>query len=98
MVPLTAAALITAGAVGTFLQFEVFDLEEQELLSKAGEWGYIAGFVLLALMALPGLVGILLGVRARHLGERRLGATGIVVNVLIAALVVIPAAVNLLFG
>ena len=84
MVAATVAAAVVAGIVGTFLQFVVFDLEEQELLPEAGVWGYVAGFFLLALMVLPALVGIVLGVRARRLGERRLGTTRIVVNALIA--------------
>ena len=84
--------------LGPFLQSVVFDLEEQELLTEAGVWGYVAGFFLLALMVLPGLVGIVLGVRSRRLGERRLGTTGIVVNALIAGTLVVGAGPTLLFG
>jgi hypothetical protein len=91
MVPATALAAIVAGAAGTFLQFVVFDLEEQQVLSDAGAWGYIAAFFLLAVLAVPASVGIVLGVRARRLGERRLGATGIVVNVLVASYLVVVA-------
>jgi len=98
MVATTAAAAVVAGIVGTFLQFVVFDLEEQELLPEAGVWGYVAGFFLLALMVLPAVVGMVLGVRARRLGERRLGTTGIVVNALIATYLVFTLAANLLFG
>jgi MFS family permease len=98
MVAATAAAAVFAGIVGTFLQFVVFDLEEQELLPEAGVWGYIAGFFLLALMVLPAVVGMVLGVRARRLGERRLGTTGIVVNALIATYLVFTLAASLLFG
>ena len=98
MVAATAAAAVVAGIVGTFLQFVVFDLEEQELLSEAGVWGYVAGFFLLALMVLPAVVGIVLGVRSRRLGERRLGTTGIVVNAVIATYLVVTFATTLLFG
>ncbi len=69
MVAATAVAAVVAGIVGTFLQFVVFDLEEQELLPEAGVWGYLAGLFLLALMVLPAVVGVVLGVRARRLGE-----------------------------
>jgi amino acid transporter len=96
MVAATALAALTAGALGTFLQFVVFDLEEQQPLSKAGAWGYGAGLVLVALMVIPALVGIALGVRARRLGERRLGTTGIVMNALIASYLVITAVAFLL--
>jgi hypothetical protein len=58
----------------------------------------VAGLFLLALMALPGLVGIGLGLRARRLGERRLGTTGVVVNAVIATFLVLTVAVNLVFG
>jgi len=98
MVAATGIAVVIGGVVGTFFQFVVFDLEEQELLSEAGAWGYVAGFVLLALMVIPALVGIMLGVRARRLGEARLGTTGIVVNALIAVYLLIPGATTLLFG
>ena len=98
MVAATVVAAVLAGIVGTFLQFVVFDLDEQELLPEAGAWGYIAGFSLLALMALPAVVGMVLGVHARRLGEHRRGTTGIVVNALIAAYLVVTAAGTLLFG
>jgi len=98
MVAATAAAAVVAGIVGTFLQFVVFDLEEQELLPAAGAWGYVAGFFLLALMVLPAVVGMVLGVRARRLGERRLGTTGIVVNALIATYLVVTLAASFLSG
>ena len=98
MVAGTAVALLVAGAVGTFLQLVVFDLEEQESIGHAGAWGYVAGFFLLALMTLPPLVGIILGIRARHLGARRRGTVGLAVNALIAAYLVIPAIVFILFG
>jgi hypothetical protein len=91
MVAATALAGLVAGAAGTFLQLFVFDLEEQQLLSEAGAWGYVAAFFLLALMVAPASAGIVLGVRARRLGERRLGTTGIVVNALVAFYFVLAA-------
>lgn len=98
MVAASAVALMIGGAVGTFLQFWVFDLEEQQLLSEAGAWGYVAAFCLVVLMVLPAMIGILLGVRGRRLGERRLGTTGIVVNALIAAYLVLTGVGTLLVG
>lgn len=98
MVVGTAVAILAAWAVGTFLQVVVFDLEEQESIGHAGAWGYVAGVFLLALMTLPALVGIILGIKARRLGERRRGTTGLVVNVLVAAYLVIPATAFILFG
>lgn len=98
MVAATAVAALVAGIVGTFLQFVVFDLGEQELLPEAGLWGYVTGVFLLALMVLPAVVGMVLGVRARGLGERRLGTTGIGVNAVVGAYLVFTVAATLLFG
>ena len=98
MLAATAGALIVAGVVGTILQAVVFDLEEQESLGRAGAWGYLAGFVLVALTALPALAGVVLGMRARRLGERRRGTAGVVVNALVAAYLAIPAVAYILFG
>lgn len=98
MVAATAVAAVVAGIVGTILQFAVFDLEEQELLPEAGVWGYVAGLFLLALMVLPAVVGMVLGARARGLGERRLGTTGMVVNAVIGTYLVFTVAATLLFG
>ena len=74
MVAVSAFALVVAGGLGTFFQLVVFDLQEQELLAEAGLWGYVVGVFLTALMALPGLVGVVLGVRAWRLGADRFGA------------------------
>jgi hypothetical protein len=98
MVAATAVAAAIAGIVGTFLQFVVFDLDEQELLPEAGVWGYAASLFLLALMVLPAVVGVALGVRACRLGERRMGTTGIVVNAVIATYLVFTVAATVLFG
>lgn len=98
MVAASAAALMVGSAVGAFLQFTVFDLEEQQLLYEAGAWGYVAAVFLVALMVLPAVIGIVLGLRGRRLGERRLGTTGIVVNALIAAYLVLTTVGTLLLG
>jgi MFS family permease len=98
MVAGTAVALLVAGVVGTFLQLVVFDLEEQESIGHAGAWGYAAGFFLLALMTLPAVAGIILGIRARRLGERHGGTAGFVVNALIVAYLVIPGIAYIFFG
>ena len=98
MVAGTGVALLVAGAVGTFLQLVVFDLEEQESIGHAGAWGYVAGFFLLALMILPALAGVILGIRARHLGARGRGTAGVAVNALVVVYLVIPAVAFILFG
>lgn len=98
MVAATVAAGVLAAIIGTLLQLVVFDLGEQELLTEAGVWGYVAAVLLLALMVLPAVTGIALGVRARHLGEHRLGTTGLIVNAVVATYLVFTVAATLLFG
>lgn len=98
MVAASAVALMIGGAVGTFLGLTVFDLEEQQLLSEAGAWGYVAALCLVVLMVVPAVTGIVLGLRGRRLGERRLGTVGIVVNALTAAYLVLTAVGTLLLG
>jgi uncharacterized membrane protein len=98
MVAATVVAAVVAGIVGTFLQLVVFDLGDQELLTEAGMWGYVAAVLLLALMVLPAVTGIVLGARARRLGEHRRGTTGMIVNGVVAAYLVFTVAATLLFG
>jgi hypothetical protein len=98
MVGATLAAGVVAGIIGTFLQLVVFDLGEQELLTEAGVWGYVAAVLLLALMVLPAVTGIALGVRAHRLGEHRLGTTGMIVNVVVATYLLFTVTATLLFG
>jgi hypothetical protein len=43
-------------------------------------------------------MGIVLGVRARRLGEHRRGTTGIIVNAVVATYLVFTVAATLLFG
>jgi hypothetical protein len=94
----TVPASVLAWAIGTFLGLVVFDLEDQDLLSAAGTWGYVAGLGLVALLVAPGVAGIALGVRARRLGERRLGTAGVVVNAAVAAYLGLSSLVGLFFG
>jgi hypothetical protein len=98
MVAATVVAAVVAGIVGTFLQLVVFNLGDQELLTEAGMWGYVAAVLLLALMVLSAVTGIVLGVRARRLGEHRRGTTGIIVNAVVATYLVFTVAATLLFG
>jgi hypothetical protein len=63
----------------------VLGLAEGDTLTEAGAWGVLAAVFLIALLAVPQIVGIVLGVKARRLGERGLGETGIVLNAAIAA-------------
>ena len=48
----------------------VLGLAEGDTLTEAGAWGVLAAVFLIALLAVPQIVGIVLGVKARRLGER----------------------------
>jgi hypothetical protein len=94
----TLGALLIATALGMFFQQVVFDLQEEQLLTDAGFWGYVVAVFLATFIVLPALVGIVLGVRAWRLDAFRLGATGIVVNALIAVWLLIAHFVTLVLG
>lgn len=98
MAPATVIAGLIAGVAGSFLQLVVFDLDQQQLLYEAGAWGYGAASLLIAVMVIPAAVGIVLGIGAWRLGERRLGTTGIVVNALVASYLVLTVVANLLLA
>lgn len=63
----------------------VLGATEGDTLTEVGAWGVLATVFLITLLTVPSLVGIVLGVKARRLGERRLGETVIVLNAAIAA-------------
>ena len=58
---------------------------EGDTLTEVGAGGVLAAVFLITLLTVPSLVGIVLGVKARRLGERRLGEAVIVLNAAIAA-------------
>ena len=88
MVPALLLFYVAAYFAGSALQ-AALGLAEDEGLREAGVWGVVAGVFLIALMVVPQIVGVVLGVRARHLGERRLGTVGVAVNAAIAAYLLI---------
>jgi hypothetical protein len=68
------------------------------MLYEAGAWGVAAFVLMLVLSAVPPAVGIVLGVRARRLGERRLGTIGVVANAVVAVWFVLGPVVGALFA
>ena len=74
--------------VGSAL-LDALGVAEGELLVKAGVLGVLAWGAMLVLVATPSIVGVVLGARARRLGERRLGTLGIAVNALTGAYVLL---------
>ena len=94
MVPALLLSYVTAYFAGVAVQ-SAFGLAEDESLREAGVWGVVSGVLLIALIVVPQLVGIALGVRARRLGERRLGTAGVVVNAAIAAFLLLTSVLGL---
>lgn len=94
MVPALVLSYVTAYFAGVAVQ-SAFGLAEDESLREAGVWGVVSGVLLIALIVVPQLVGIALGVRARRLGERRLGTAGVVVNAAIAAFLLLTSVLGL---
>ena len=97
MVPALLLFYVTAFFAGTALQ-SAFGLAEDESLTEAGVWGVVAGVFLIVLMVVPQIVGVVLGHRARQLGEHRLGTVGVVVNAAIAAYLVLASVLGLVFA
>lgn len=78
MVPL----LLVSGAVGGIVGFVLLgmkDLEGSEPMSEQGAWGWMVFALSTLILMVPMIVGIVLGVKARKLGERRLGTIGVAV-------------------
>lgn len=58
-------------------------LAEDEPEIEAGARGVAAAVLLIGLVAVPQIVGVVLGVEAHRLGERRLGTAGVPVSTVI---------------
>jgi hypothetical protein len=68
---------------------EALGVAEGELLLEAGVRGVLAWASMLVLVATPSVVGVVLGARARRLGEHQLGTLGVVLNTLTGAYVLL---------
>jgi hypothetical protein len=97
MVPALLVSWVAAYFVGTAVQ-SALGLAENEMLSEAGVWGVIAAVPLTVLIVVPQIVGIVLGVRARRLGERRLGTVGVTLNTVIAVYVLVTTVLGLVLA
>ena len=97
MVPALLVFYVAAYAVGAAL-LSALGLAEGDMLRDAGSWGVLAAVFLIVLLAVPQIVGIVLGVKARRLGERRLGTAGVIVNAAIAGFVLLTSVAQLAIG
>jgi hypothetical protein len=71
--------LVVSFAVGT-AAMNLVGADEGRLLTEYGAGGWVAWVLMLGFMAVPSIVGVILGVRARGSGNRGLGTAGIVAN------------------
>ena len=97
MIPALLVVFILAELAGAGFQ-AAFGLAESESLREAGAWGVLAGVLLTCLLVAPQVTGVVLGLEARRLGERRLGTAGVAANGLIGAYVALVSVVGLMFG
>ncbi len=88
MVPAMLVWMMLLMPVGWALQ-SALGLDDTQLLTEAGAWGVAAFVLMLVLGVVPLTIGIALGVRARRLGERRLGTMGVAANAVVAVLLVL---------
>jgi hypothetical protein len=95
MAPALVVSYVAAFFVGIAFQ-SALGLAEDELLTEAGLWSAAAAVLLIVLIDIPQIVGIVLGVKGRRLGARRLGTTGVVVNTAIAAYVLLSSVLQLM--
>jgi hypothetical protein len=104
---LAVASLLMIGAfvawmlllmpVGWGLQ-AALDLDDTQVLYEAGAWGWLAFVLMAAASAVPPTIGIVLGLRARRLGERRLAAVGVASNALLVVVFVLAPLLAALLG
>jgi hypothetical protein len=92
MVPANLPWLVVSFAVGT-AAMNLVGAEEGRLLTEYGAGGWVAWLLMLGFMAIPSIVGVILGLRARHSGDQGLGTAGIVANTVIGlGLILVSAA------
>ena len=96
MVPALIVLYVPYYFVGSALQ-SALGLAEDELLTEAGFLGVLAAALMIALMVIPPIVGVVLGVKARHADERRLGTIGVVLNAAIGAFLLLTSVLQLVF-
>lgn len=88
MVPVLLVAYVPLYFVGTAIG-KALDVAEGELLIEAGLLGWLAWTGLAVLLILPQVVGIVLGWKARMLGDRRLGTIGAVMNAVVGGFLLV---------
>jgi len=97
MLPAMLAWMLLLMPVGWGLQ-SALGLDDTQMLYEAGAWGVAAFVVMVVVSAVPPTAGVVLGVNARRLGERRLGTIGVVANAVVAVWFVLAPVLGALFG
>lgn len=89
--------LVVSWLVGT-AAMALVGAQEGRLLTEYGAAGWVAWVSMLAFMAVPSVVGVVLGARARHHGERGLSTAGIVLNAVVGIGLVVMSALQVVIG
>jgi len=97
LVPATLVWMGLLMPVGSALQ-TALGLNDTQMLTEAGGRGLVAFALMLMVSAVPPLAGTALGMRARRLGERRLGTIGVVANTVVGAWIVLSPILQALFA
>jgi hypothetical protein len=97
LVPATLVWMGLLMPVGWGLQ-RALGLDETQMLTEGGGRGVVAFVLILVVSAVPPIVGAALGMRARRLGARRLGTTGVAANAVVGAGFVLSPILQALFA
>lgn len=97
MIPALLVTFTLGELAGAGLQ-AAFGLAESESLTEAGALGVLAGVLLTLLLVVPQVIGVVLGVEARRLGESRLGLIGLSANLVIGAYLLLASGLSLILG
>lgn len=97
MLPALLVSLLVAAVVGYGLM-AAMDLEDGAMLYDQGAVGWVAAVALNLLIAVPQVLGMLFGMRARRLGAVRIGTVGLVINAIVIALFAVTAVGNMLLS
>lgn len=96
MVAVNLPWLVVSWLVGS-ASMAVVGAEEGHLLTEYGRSGWLAWALMLVFMEIPSILGVTLGIRARHHGERNLSTLGVLVNALVGVGLVALSSAQVIF-
>jgi len=79
MLPFLVVSGVAAGIIGVVL-LGLKNLEGSEPMSEQGGYGWMVFALATIIFMSPMIIGVVLGAKARNLGERKLGTIGMIVD------------------